>query len=105
MSISEELARLQELYHRGALTEAEFSLAKARLLDGRPCVTPGTAGSAINGLRRSRSDRWIGGVCGGLARSTGIESWAWRLIFVLLIFFGGFSLLPYLLMWIFVPNE
>ena len=61
--------------------------------------------SAVNALRRSRDDRWIAGVCGGLAKSTAMESWVWRLIFALLLLFGGAGLLAYALMWIFVPAE
>jgi phage shock protein PspC (stress-responsive transcriptional regulator) len=56
-------------------------------------------------LRRSRSDRWIAGVCGGLAKATAVESWVWRLAFALLLLCGGAGLLVYVLMWIFVPAE
>jgi phage shock protein PspC (stress-responsive transcriptional regulator) len=57
-------------------------------------------------LRRSRADRWLGGVCGGLAGTYGIESWVWRLIFtVFTLITSGFGALVYLLMWIFVPEE
>ena len=59
----------------------------------------------IGKLRRSRSDRWLGGVCGGIARASGVESWIWRLVFVLCTVFAGFGLLFYVLMWIFVPEE
>ena len=44
--------------------------------------------AAINLLRRSRSDRWIAGVCGGIAVITGVDSWIWRLMFALLFLFG-----------------
>ncbi|MFN8999029.1 MAG: PspC domain-containing protein [Betaproteobacteria bacterium] len=47
----------------------------------------------------------MGGVCGGLARVTGLEAWGWRLLFVLGLFLSGCSLLVYALLWIFVPNE
>ncbi|MCB1021793.1 MAG: PspC domain-containing protein, partial [Acidobacteria bacterium] len=60
---------------------------------------------AINSLRRSITDSWVGGVCGGIARATGVESWIWRLIFVVLFLFGGTGLLLYILLWIFVPSE
>lgn len=107
MALSEELDRLAELHQRGALSDEEFARAKARLLGESPA--PSTAGdsitSAINGLRRSRGDRWLAGVCGGLATATGIESWAWRLLFAVLVLFAGTGLLVYLLMWIFVPSE
>jgi phage shock protein C len=66
---------------------------------------PGAGMAAVNNLRRSKTDSWIGGVCGGIARVTGVESWIWRLIFVALMLFGGTGLLLYILLWIFVPSE
>ena len=109
MALSDELAKLQDLHQRGALTDDEFARAKARLLDA-PAAPPGAAPpapaiAALNALRRSQSDRWIAGVCGGIARSTGVESWIWRLLFAVLLLCGGFGLLVYLLLWLFVPSE
>lgn len=102
MSLSDELNRLADLHQRGALSDAEFARAKQRLLDPPP-LEP--IAEKVNGLRRSRSDRWIGGVCGGLADATALESWVWRLVFALLLVFGGVGLLFYVLLWIFVPQE
>lgn len=104
MSLADELTQLDELRRSGALSQSEFEQAKARLLEpGAPAVVP--ALSAVNRLRRSRDDRWIAGVCGGLAQATGLESWAWRLIFALLLLLGGTGLVVYLLLWIFVPPQ
>ena len=103
MSLADELRQLEELRQRGALTEAEFERAKARLLD-LP-ATPPAGVEAINRLRRSSTDRWLGGVCGGLARATGLESWVWRLIFTVLACLGGAGIVIYFLLWIFVPRE
>ena len=100
MSIADELDKLHQLLAKGALTQAEFERAKARLLGAGPA-----SGLEINALRRSASDRWIGGVCGGLARLTGLESWIWRLLFVLGLFLGGVTILAYVVLWIFVPRE
>ena len=61
--------------------------------------------SASIALRRSRDDRWLGGVCGGIARVTGVESWIWRLLFALLALCAGTGALVYLLMWILVPAD
>jgi phage shock protein C len=107
MAMSDELAKLQELHQRGALTDDEFSRAKARLLDAPlpPRAAASPAVDALNALRRSRDDRWIGGVCGGIARATAVESWIWRLLFSVLLLFGGAGGLIYLLLWIFVPSE
>jgi hypothetical protein len=68
MSISDELDKLGELHRRGDLSDDEFTRAKARVL-GEP-MRGGAVPAGINALRRSRSDRWLGGVCGGLARVT-----------------------------------
>ncbi|MGE5116244.1 MAG: PspC domain-containing protein [Betaproteobacteria bacterium] len=103
--LADQLERLDELRRRGALSDDEFARAKARLLDAAAPVTPAPPLAALNALRRSRDDRWIGGVCGGLARATGAESWVWRLLFALLFFLGGAGLVIYLLLWIFVPTE
>ena len=107
MSLAEELHKLDELRSRGVLSDDEFQRAKKRLLDapapGAGSAAPGVI--AINNFRRSATDKWIGGVCGGLARLSGLDSWAWRLILSVLLLFGGFGGLLYLLLWIFVPAE
>lgn len=103
MPLTDELTRLDELHRRGGLTDEEFSLAKARLLASAP--SPGDMGAAINSLRRSRSDRWIAGVCGGLAQASALESWVWRLAFAFFLLFGGAGLIIYILLWVFVPSD
>ena len=115
MNISEEIKRLHELHQAGALTDAEFEQAKAKLLSGaadmgRPHGAGGSSGNGSLGdefsrLRRSRTDRWLGGVCGGLAVASGMDAWIWRLVFALFTLSFGFGLVIYLLLWIFVPEE
>ncbi|MCD6087910.1 MAG: PspC domain-containing protein [Candidatus Hydrothermae bacterium] len=56
-------------------------------------------------LRRSKKDRMIGGVCGGLGEYFHIDPVIIRLIFVLLLFANGIGLLAYILFWIIVPEE
>ena len=126
--ISDEIRRLHELHQAGALTTEEFERAKAKVLagaspnervnlnkDGGSTANGADAGfdarprpgvSQFQQLRRSRVDRWLGGVCGGLAGAFGLETWVWRLVFtVFTIVTSGFGALVYLLMWIFVPEE
>jgi len=105
MSVSDEIRKLAELRDAGTLSEDEFERAKARILDATPPSSGGFSELPVNVLRRSVTDRWIAGVCGGLADFTGVESWIWRLLFTLAFLFGGFGILPYLLLWIFVPRE
>lgn len=106
MSISEELEKLQSLRDRGVISEQEFVQAKARVLDNAPAAAPndGTR-SFLQQLARSRSDRFIGGVCGGLGRHTDLPSWAWRVMFSLTLLYFGAGLLIYLLLWLFLPLE
>jgi phage shock protein C len=106
MSVSDELGQLGDLHQRGVLSDEEFARAKARVLAGAgaaPRAAPPL--NAINELQRSIDDRWLGGVCGGVARVTGIPSWTWRLIFTLGTLCAGSGLLLYILLWIFVPQE
>ncbi|PZP30156.1 MAG: hypothetical protein DI603_15465 [Roseateles depolymerans] len=103
MNDADDLSKLADLHARGALSDEEFARAKARLLNNAPAAQPNMG--AVNGLRRSRNDRWIGGICGGVARATGLDSWVWRLIFTVLFLAFGSGILVYLLLWIFVPEE
>jgi len=123
--ISDEIRRLHELHQAGALSDAEFEQAKAKVLAGErvnlnkePGLNKGPGAgpdfqagynrveTQLRALRRSRRDRWLGGVCGGLDGVLGVEAWVWRLIFVLFgILTSGFGALVYVLMWIFVPEE
>ena len=56
-------------------------------------------------LYRSRSNRVIGGVCGGLAQYLGVDPTVVRLIMALVTFVGGMSLLVYLIAWLIIPEE
>lgn len=56
-------------------------------------------------LYRSRNERMIAGVCGGLAEYFGIDPTWIRLIFILFFFLGGSALLIYIIMWLIVPME
>ena len=56
-------------------------------------------------LYRSRTNRSIAGVCGGIAEFFGIDSTILRLITLFLILFGGLSLWVYIILWIVIPSE
>jgi phage shock protein C len=57
-------------------------------------------------LFRSRTNKWIAGVCGGLGDFFGMDPTIWRLIFLLGTMFGfGSFILVYLIMWLAVPKE
>jgi phage shock protein PspC (stress-responsive transcriptional regulator) len=54
-------------------------------------------------LRRSRSDKILGGVSGGLAEYSGIDALLWRVGFVALALAGGAGVVVYLLLWLLMP--
>lgn len=56
-------------------------------------------------LYRSRKDRMIAGVCGGLAEYFDIDPTWVRLIFILFFILGGSAFLVYIIMWIIVPLD
>jgi len=59
-----------------------------------------------NRLRRSRCDRVVAGVCGGLGEFFGISTFWFRLAFLLLFLPGGLpGLVPYLVLWIIMPKD
>ena len=106
MSDSDELGKLGDLHQRGILSDEEFARAKARVLNGLPSGGPASPPvNALNQLRRSLSDRWLGGVCGGIAQVTNVPAWVWRLVFTFGLVFAGTGLALYILLWILVPQE
>jgi phage shock protein C len=56
-------------------------------------------------LYRSRQERMLGGVCGGLGTYLGIDPTLIRIFFVLLVFGQGAGILIYLILWVLVPVE
>ena len=57
-------------------------------------------------LRRSRNNRMIAGVCGGLAEFFGVSSFWFRLAFVIALIPGGVpGILVYLALMVIVPSE
>jgi phage shock protein PspC (stress-responsive transcriptional regulator) len=56
-------------------------------------------------LRRSRTDRKVAGVAGGLARHLDVDPVILRVAFVVLVFFGGAGLILYAACWLLVPEE
>ncbi len=55
-------------------------------------------------LYRSRNQRMIAGVCGGLADYFNVDATLVRVLFLLLAVFGGTGLVIYIVMWVIVPD-
>jgi phage shock protein C len=101
MTTADEITKLHELLNKGAISQDEFEQAKQRLLGGGMSG----ASAAVNRLRLSDDDRWIAGVCGGIGALTNVDSWVWRLVFLLGLLLGGFTALLYVLLWLLVPRQ
>ncbi len=69
---------------------------------------PRVAGDQVRDLgrlRRSRTDRKVAGVAGGLARHLDVDPLVLRVAFVVLVFFGGAGLILYGAAWLLVPED
>lgn len=56
-------------------------------------------------LYRSKTERMIGGVCGGLAQYLNLDPTLVRLFFLLLLLIPGPGALIYIIMWAITPLE
>ncbi|OFW58852.1 MAG: PspC domain-containing protein [Actinobacteria bacterium RBG_16_64_13] len=56
-------------------------------------------------LQRSRTEKMIGGVCGGLAEYFGVDPTVVRVLWVLITLLGGAGLLLYAILWIVMPLQ
>jgi phage shock protein PspC (stress-responsive transcriptional regulator) len=64
-----------------------------------------TTTSTPRRLSRPRDDRWIAGVCSGLARRSGMPPNLMRLLFVLSCLLPGPQFILYVALWIIIPSE
>lgn len=57
-------------------------------------------------LKRSFSNKWVAGVCGGLADYFGWDANVVRLLYLVITLFTAFSgVLVYLILWLIMPTE
>ena len=57
------------------------------------------------GIRRRTDNKWVGGVCSGIADRLRIDPVVVRAGLVVLILFGGFGVAAYLLAWALLPDQ
>lgn len=56
-------------------------------------------------LQRSTSNKMIAGVCAGIANYFNMDPTIIRVLYVLMVFFAGFGILLYLILWLVIPSE
>lgn len=88
---------------RAAMTRMGTPDDFGQLPDGQ-AASPDASGEAPRRLYRSRSDRSIAGICGGLGEFFGADVTLLRILTLLLILFGGLSIWVYILLWIVIPE-
>jgi phage shock protein C len=89
--------------HAAVMTSTPSPDAESTQLNSVPESLPPPGPAVRPPLRRSCTDKMLGGVCGGLAEHTGIDSLVWRVGFVALTLAGGAGFLVYALLWVLMP--
>jgi phage shock protein C len=56
-------------------------------------------------VRRSRSDRVVAGVCGGIGRYLGVDPVLLRIAFMILALANGLGVIAYVVAWVAIPEE
>jgi phage shock protein C len=69
-----------------------------------PEPTP-TAGGGPRVVRRSRSEKVIAGVCGGVGRYLGVDPVLLRIAFIILALANGLGVIAYVVAWVAIPEE
>jgi len=77
-----------------------------RTVDGMTSTAtsgPSSASSVRPRLTRSRTQKKLGGVAGGLAEYTGVDALLWRVGAISLTLAGGSGVIIYILLWLLMP--
>ena len=60
----------------------------------------------MNKLYRSKNNRWIAGICGGLGKFFNIDPTIVRVIWIIgTLFSMGFGIILYLILWAVIPEK
>ncbi len=74
--------------------------------DSGPTAPPGEPiVEQLRGLRRSRDDKVLAGVCGGLARSLRVDPLLLRVVIAVMVLFGGTGIVLYAIAWLLMPMD
>lgn len=117
-------SRISELFHeqlsKGStcITDKDVnavikSMGMPEELESEPVINPSQSdngnqqkeASAPKRLYRDENNKFLGGVCSGLANYLNIDIVVVRLIFIILFFSFGVGLIPYIILWIVVPSS
>ena len=88
----------------GETDSTALSQLPALIKFGPRHVKEGQAMEEPRKLYRSRNQRMLAGVCGGLAEYFNVDATMIRVLFLALAVFGGSGLVIYMVMWLIVPD-
>ena len=91
--------------YKDEATRQRRSLRDTVNLHPQARIAKGGAMGQTRKLYRSRTNRKLAGVCGGLADYFNVDATLIRVLFVVLTLLGGAGPLLYLAMWIIVPDQ
>lgn len=95
------IEQLESMLHEGRISNEEYTRLRDAML-ARPAERPKNA--SRDRLRKSWSDRELGGVCGGIARYYNVNSTRIRVVFLLLVLLtGGAAVWGYLALYLVIP--
>ena len=110
--LSEQVASPMYVVSLGIVRNAMNRLGAPECFGDRHETAGGEQGSPADAARpltgklyRSRTNRSIAGVCGGLADYLHVDASLLRLATLLFILFGGLSIWAYVILWIVLPEE
>jgi len=106
--MNDEILRIQKMVAEKKITPEESVELIESICFARAGERPPPANGNWESLRtvkRSSTDRVIGGVCGGLGAVTPIPSWMWRVLLLVAFFSFGVGLLLYVMLWICMPSD
>lgn len=84
---------------------SDFGEPRNRTRTASAGESPADAEPERRRLYRSRTNRSIAGICGGLGEFFDADPTMIRLVTLLLILFGGISIWIYIILWIVIPEE
>jgi phage shock protein C len=70
-----------------------------------PPATPPTPAGGPRAVRRSRGERLVAGVCGGVGRYLGVDPVLLRIAFIILALANGLGVIAYVVAWVAIPEE
>ena len=104
-------SRIAEIFHKTLFNEMQvvtLEIVLRTIAIIGPASSFGGKQTTFNSkgrLTRSTTNSVLGGVCGGIGEFFGVDPMLLRLVTLLLMIFGGVSILVYIILWVILPQN